>query len=78
MFKIKQLGIVYNVNYWIENWPTNRKQKVVINGSASDWAPVTNGVPQRSVLRPVLFMIYINHLNLTTSQNFQMIQKSEI
>ncbi len=41
MFKVKQPGIVGNVHNWIENWLNNRKQRVVINGSASDWAPVT-------------------------------------
>ncbi len=64
MLKVKQLGIASNVHNWIENWLSNRKQRVVICGTASDWAPVTSDVPQGSVLGPVRFITYINDINV--------------
>ncbi len=64
MFKVKQLGIDGNVYNCTENWQSNRRQRVIIDGTASVWAPVTSGVRQGSVLRPVLFIIYINDIDV--------------
>jgi hypothetical protein len=58
--KLKSLGIGGNLLTWLREWLKNRVQKVVINDEASEWIQVTSGVPQGSVIGPILFIVYIS------------------
>ena len=60
LLKLEQIGIRGNIHAWISNFLVHRRQRVLLDGSTSEWTEVTSGVPQGSILGPLLFTSMIS------------------
>ena len=63
LLKLNRHGIDGPLLQWFKHFLTNRMQRVVIRGKCSDWTSAKSGVPQGTILGPILFIMYINDIS---------------
>ena len=72
LLKLQALGVHGSLLQWFRSFLTTRRQRVVVNWHFSDWSAVSSGVPQGSILGPLLFIIYVNDISSAVRSNIQM------
>ena len=65
--KLPGFGFNTHLTNWFRSYLSGRVQCTIANSTTSDWLPVTHGVPQGSILGPLMFLLYINDLSNTVS-----------
>ena len=72
IIKLCSLGLEGNLLNWLRHFLTCRKQRVVVRGTFSEWAPVVSGTLQATILGPILFVSYINDIADCVSSNIKL------
>ena len=70
--KLRAYGIRGKILTWIKNFLSHRRQKVVLHNGNSSWENVISGVPQGSILGPILFLLYVNDIPSIVSSTAKM------
>ena len=74
LFKLNNIGVTGSLLLWIQNYLCNRNQRVVIANKMSNLSEILAGVPQGSILGPLLFLIFINDIDLGVSSCLSYLQ----
>ena len=72
LLKLRQIGVQGNLFNWIRSYLTGRTQRVVLAGQASEFLDIFGSVPQGSILAPLLFLIFLNDIEINIRSNISL------